>query len=121
MGEANWGKVRQTLTIIEDARREGFDVTCDVYPYPRAGVGSLADRLMSYTELDDPEEFLKDFTDPVKFPKLRRQMEEKVKSQRKADEARRKALKAAGVSSRSSRFPDTLWLYIQRPIQSSWT
>lgn len=32
-GRVNWGKSRQTLARIEEARRQGLDVTCDVYPY----------------------------------------------------------------------------------------
>ncbi|MFN8695835.1 MAG: N-acyl-D-amino-acid deacylase family protein [Burkholderiales bacterium] len=30
---ANWGRSRETLTMIEDARRAGLDVTIDQYPY----------------------------------------------------------------------------------------
>lgn len=32
-GERYFGKVKETLKLIEEARSEGFDVTCDVYPY----------------------------------------------------------------------------------------
>jgi N-acyl-D-amino-acid deacylase len=32
-GERNWGKVKRTLRKIAIARRNGFDVTVDVYPY----------------------------------------------------------------------------------------
>mgnify|MGYP002153771744 CR=1 FL=1 len=32
-GRDNWGSVGRTLVMIEQARREGLDVTCDVYPY----------------------------------------------------------------------------------------
>jgi N-acyl-D-amino-acid deacylase len=32
-GSANWGKVRQTIGMIEKARSEGVDVAFDVYPY----------------------------------------------------------------------------------------
>jgi N-acyl-D-amino-acid deacylase len=28
-----WGKARETLDLIEDARQSGIDATCDVYPY----------------------------------------------------------------------------------------
>ncbi|MEX2534502.1 MAG: D-aminoacylase [Trueperaceae bacterium] len=33
MGEANWGLVRESLSRIDRARREGQDVTLDQYPY----------------------------------------------------------------------------------------
>ena len=32
-GKRNWGKVKQTLKMIDEARSVGIDVTCDVYPY----------------------------------------------------------------------------------------
>lgn len=32
-GEANWGKVRKTLQMIDDANAEGLEIYCDVYPY----------------------------------------------------------------------------------------
>jgi N-acyl-D-amino-acid deacylase len=35
-GRDNWGKSRQTLELVEAARRDGIDVTCDVYPYTAA-------------------------------------------------------------------------------------
>lgn len=33
VGEANWGKVSQALDVMEEARRMGIDITCDMYPY----------------------------------------------------------------------------------------
>jgi len=33
MGEAYWGRVRDSLARIDDARADGQDVTLDVYPY----------------------------------------------------------------------------------------
>ena len=32
-GRSNWGKTEQTLKMIDAARADGLDVTCDVYPY----------------------------------------------------------------------------------------
>ncbi|MBT9144055.1 MAG: D-aminoacylase [Dehalococcoidia bacterium] len=32
-GKENWGKVKETLKIIEEARERGLDVTSDQYPY----------------------------------------------------------------------------------------
>jgi len=32
-GKTNWGKVKKTLLMMEEARERGVDVTCDVYPY----------------------------------------------------------------------------------------
>lgn len=32
-GLNNWGKCRETLQLIEEARDRGLDITCDAYPY----------------------------------------------------------------------------------------
>lgn len=40
-GRENWGKVRESLALIEAARAHGLDVTADQYPYT-AGSTSLA-------------------------------------------------------------------------------
>ena len=37
--QENWGKVRETLKIMEDARAMGIDVSCDVYPYIASSTG----------------------------------------------------------------------------------
>ncbi|RDW21364.1 D-aminoacylase [Oceanobacillus arenosus] len=39
-GKRNWGGVFEAISIIEDARARGMDITCDVYPYD-AGSTSL--------------------------------------------------------------------------------
>jgi N-acyl-D-aspartate/D-glutamate deacylase len=33
MGEAYWGRVKDSLAMVDEARRNGQDVTLDVYPY----------------------------------------------------------------------------------------
>ncbi len=33
MGQRNWGTVKRTLTMVDEARRQGHDVTLDQYPY----------------------------------------------------------------------------------------
>jgi N-acyl-D-amino-acid deacylase len=62
MGEAYWGRVRDSLARVDEARQHGQDVTLDVYPYTaisttftrflpewtlEGGVGALLDRLRS--------------------------------------------------------------------------
>jgi N-acyl-D-amino-acid deacylase len=32
-GRGNWGKSRETLKLVDQARERGLDITCDVYPY----------------------------------------------------------------------------------------
>lgn len=38
-GKRNWGKVRESLKMVEEARFRGVDVTCDVYPYIAGSFG----------------------------------------------------------------------------------
>jgi N-acyl-D-amino-acid deacylase len=60
MGEAYWGRVKDSLAMVDEARRHGQDVTLDVYPYTavsttvtryfpawslEGGVGALLERL----------------------------------------------------------------------------
>jgi N-acyl-D-amino-acid deacylase len=33
VGKENWGRVEETIELIERAREEGIDITCDQYPY----------------------------------------------------------------------------------------
>ena len=33
LGKKNWGKVKEALGLLEEARKNGLDVTCDQYPY----------------------------------------------------------------------------------------
>jgi len=41
-GKHNWGKVRQALAAIDEARREGVDVAADQYPYTATCAGLSA-------------------------------------------------------------------------------
>lgn len=38
-GKANWGKVKESLAMIEEARARGVAVTCDQYPYIASSTG----------------------------------------------------------------------------------
>jgi N-acyl-D-amino-acid deacylase len=35
-GQANWGKIDDAISVMEQAQREGIQVTCDRYPYTAA-------------------------------------------------------------------------------------
>jgi len=51
-GPANWGKVSESLTLIERARADGQAVHADQYPYT-AGSTTLESVLSNYTVIDD--------------------------------------------------------------------
>lgn len=65
IGRANWGKVKDSLKMLESARQRGVDINCDVYPYTAAmttvssllppwtlegGVEKMLTRLKNYEE-----------------------------------------------------------------------
>ena len=39
MGKPNWGLIRQAVTLIEQARDEGLQITADQYPYTASSTG----------------------------------------------------------------------------------
>jgi len=41
-GIENWGNVKKTLKMMEEARSRGLDVTCDVYPYTACGADLIS-------------------------------------------------------------------------------
>lgn len=42
IGKENWGRSRETLRLISEARRRGVDVTVDAYPYTASSTGTGA-------------------------------------------------------------------------------
>jgi N-acyl-D-amino-acid deacylase len=73
-GKANWGKVKKTLTMMDEARRDGIDVTCDVYPYTAASFG-LASMLPHWAHEGGSEKLLERLRNTKIREKLRREME----------------------------------------------
>ena len=62
-GRENWGKVRYVLSLVEDARFRGLEVTCDAYPYT-AGMTGLSALLPPWALEGGPEEMLRRLEDP---------------------------------------------------------
>jgi len=62
-GRSNWGKARNMLRIISEARVSGVDVTFDQYPY-LAGQSNLISRAPSWAREGGPECLLERLKDP---------------------------------------------------------
>lgn len=73
-GKRVWGKVKDTLKLIQDARLKALDVTCDVYPYT-AGSTSLSSILPNWTREGGIDDTIK----RLKAAKLRRKMKKEMK------------------------------------------
>lgn len=49
----NWGKTKEALSLIENAKKEGLDISFDVYPYAAYGSG-LIDLIPPWVKKDGP-------------------------------------------------------------------
>ena len=63
-GPANWGRSKETLPLIEAARREGYDVTIDQYPYSASST-NLGIRLPDWVQAGGSDSLKKRINDPV--------------------------------------------------------
>ncbi|MFQ6075056.1 MAG: amidohydrolase family protein [Candidatus Bathyarchaeia archaeon] len=76
-GRDNWGKVKKTLSMIDQARTEGLDITCDQYPYT-AGSTMLGVIIPPWAHEGGVESLVKRLKDPETREKLRVDMSEGV-------------------------------------------
>ena len=72
-GRQNWGKMRQVLTRIEQARAEGLDVTADQYPYV-AGATSLGASIPPRFHAGGVDAFVKRLQDPAVRKQIREEL-----------------------------------------------
>jgi len=72
-GKRNWGKVRKTLAMIQEARDQGIDVTCDVYPYT-AGATGLDVGIPSWAHEGGTEKMINRLKDPKTRLRIRREI-----------------------------------------------
>lgn len=78
-GKRNWGKVLQAMEMIEDARAQGLDVTCDVYPYS-AGSTMLTTLFPAWALEGGLSAILERLKDPVEREKIKQEMIEEQES-----------------------------------------
>ena len=77
-GRPFWGRVRDSLAMVEAARDRGVDVTVDVYPYP-AGSGGLTQLIPEWAHEGGPEATLARLRDRA----VRDQLEAELRSSRR--------------------------------------
>lgn len=75
VGRDNWGRVRESLAMLEEARRSGVDVTCDQYPYTASSTG-LAAVIPQWAHEGGPARMLQRLADPEDAARIRREMEQ---------------------------------------------
>jgi dihydroorotase/N-acyl-D-amino-acid deacylase len=69
----NWGRMPELLERIEQARREGLDITADLYPYDRAG-GGFTPLLPPWAQDGGPERILERLRDPETRRKIKEEL-----------------------------------------------
>ncbi len=73
-GQENWPLMAEAITLIDSARTAGMDVTADIYPYIRNGIG-LGSFLHPRHYAEGAEVFLATLDDPEVRRGLRREVE----------------------------------------------
>lgn len=74
-GEKNWGKVKDSLRLIADARTQGVDVTADQYPYTASSTG-LSSIVPQWAHDGGSEKLLGRLRDPETRARLQRECEQ---------------------------------------------
>ena len=72
-GPANWGRSKETLPMIEVARKEGYDVTIDQYPYSASST-NLGIRLPDWALAGGSDSLKKRISDPVMRKQIIKEM-----------------------------------------------
>jgi N-acyl-D-amino-acid deacylase len=77
-GKANWGRSRETLAMIEKARKDGWDVTIDQYPYTASST-NLGVRLPNWAIAGTQDSINARIKDPVLHKKIVEEMLAEIK------------------------------------------
>ena len=72
-GKQNWGKMRDVIAKIEDARAKGLDITADQYPYV-AGATSLGASVPPWAHEGGTAKFVGRLKEPATRAKLKQEM-----------------------------------------------
>lgn len=72
-GPANWGRSKETLPMIDAARKDGYDVTIDQYPYSASST-NLGIRLPDWALAGGADSLKKRITDPVMHKQIIKDM-----------------------------------------------
>lgn len=72
-GKQNWGRMKDIVARIEQARRDGIDVTADTYAYP-AWFNSFSAFVPPWAHDGGDEKLLERLRDPVMRARIRRDM-----------------------------------------------
>jgi N-acyl-D-amino-acid deacylase len=74
MGQQNWGMVEHTLAMVDEARRDGLDVTLDQYPYTGSST-SIGAFLPTWSLEGGVDELLRRLDDEADRTRIKQQTE----------------------------------------------
>ncbi|MEW6547133.1 MAG: D-aminoacylase [Bacillota bacterium] len=99
IGEENWGKVRATLALMEEARSQGVDVICDFYPWEYAAQSNLGSFFYTDFEISprDADSLRARLTNAGEWAALKSRLREQEEKERRAAEGRARVLAEHGV------------------------
>jgi N-acyl-D-amino-acid deacylase len=83
-GPANWGRSKETLSLVEKARREGYDITIDQYPYTASST-NLGIRLPDWALAGGQDSLKKRIEDPATHKQIINEMLEAQKKYKYKD------------------------------------
>ncbi|MGI8499500.1 MAG: N-acyl-D-amino-acid deacylase family protein [Gemmatimonadaceae bacterium] len=79
LGTDVWGKSTEVIALIQDARKEGMDVTADQYPYTASGSSVGASLLPRWAEVGGRDSLRARIDDPAVHTKLAAAMRENLR------------------------------------------
>jgi dihydroorotase/N-acyl-D-amino-acid deacylase len=82
IGRASWGRSRETLRLLEEARRRGVDATVDVYPYTASSTGLGAALLPAWALEGGPEALRRRLASPETRARIREVVVGKIRDER---------------------------------------
>ncbi|MES1217350.1 MAG: D-aminoacylase [Bacteroidota bacterium] len=77
-GKGNWGRSKETIAIIEEARKKGYDVTIDQYPYTASST-NLGVRLPDWALAGGQDSLKVRITNPVLHKQIVEEMLKQLK------------------------------------------
>ncbi|MGC4034325.1 MAG: D-aminoacylase [Chitinophagaceae bacterium] len=77
-GKGNWGRSKETIAIVEQARKDGYDVTIDQYPYTASST-NLGVRLPDWALSGGQDSLKARITNPQLHKKIVAEMLEQLK------------------------------------------
>ena len=80
VGPSNWGKVKETLALIDQARARGLTVHSDVYPYTAGSTGLAAVLVPQWAFADSHAHLISRLTAPATRQRIVRESQERLLS-----------------------------------------